>query len=152
MPRTTIRQSVIVLNKTRMRAPAILRRIGIPRRVVYGVLSRHAVRPNEVKDLPRSGRSRTGMCQQLLQTGLIWHYGGLTAQKYTDHILRPHDEPHIDYHALADELSSSQDKRGVSSQCGDWCLPVASKGSRYQYYWEHMVVYIQTQQYNESNT
>ena len=27
---------------------------------------------------------------------LIWHYGGPTAQKYTDHILGPHDEPHID--------------------------------------------------------
>ena len=66
MSRTTIRQrwSVIVLNRTRMRAPAILRRIGIPRRAVYGVLSRHAIRPNEVTDLPRSGRSRNGMCQQ----------------------------------------------------------------------------------------
>ena len=81
---------------------SILKRIGIPRRAVYGVLSRHAVRPNEVKDRPRSGRPGTGMCQQWLQTGLSWHYGGLTAQKYTDHILRPHDQSHIDKHALAD--------------------------------------------------
>ena len=44
------------------------------------------------------------MCQQWLQTGLNWHYGGLTAQKYTDHILWPHDEPHIDTHALADRV------------------------------------------------
>ena len=66
MPRTTIRQrrGVIALNTTKMRAPAILRRIGIPRRAVYGVLSRHAARPNEVKDLPRSGRHRKEMCQQ----------------------------------------------------------------------------------------
>ena len=66
MPRTTIRQrwSVFALNRTGMRAPAILRRIGIPRREVYGVLNRHAVRPNEVKDLPRSGRPRQRMCQQ----------------------------------------------------------------------------------------
>ena len=87
-----------------MRAPAILRRIGIPRRSVYGVLSRHAVRPNEVKDLPRSGRPRKGMCQQWLKTGLRWHYGGLTAHKYTDHIIGLHDEPHIDNHALADRV------------------------------------------------
>ena len=66
MPRTTIRQrwSFIALNRTGMRAPAILRRIGIPRRAVYGVLSRHAVRPNEVTNLPRSGTPRKGMCQQ----------------------------------------------------------------------------------------
>ena len=103
-PRTTIRQrwGVIAPNRTGMRAPVILRRIGIPRRAVYGVLIRHAVRPNEVKDLPRSGRPRKGMCQQWLQTGLSWHYGGLTAQKYTDHIRRPHDESHIDNHAVAD--------------------------------------------------
>ena len=31
------------------------------------------------------------------------------------------------------ELSSSQDKRGVSCQCGDWCPPVANKGPGYQY-------------------
>ena len=103
MPRKTIRQrwSVIALNRTGMRAPAILRRIEIPWRAVYGVISRHAVRPNEVTDLPRSGRHRNGMCQQWLHTGLSWHYGGLTAQKYTDHILRPHNEPHIGNHALA---------------------------------------------------
>ena len=71
------------------------------RRAVNGVL-RHVVRPSEVTDLPRSGRPRTGMCQQWLETGLSWHYGGLTAQKYTDHILGPHNEPHIDNHALAD--------------------------------------------------
>ena len=70
----------------------------------YGVLSRHAVRPNEVTDFPRSGRPRKGMCQQWLQTGLSWHYGGLTAQKYTDHILGPHNEPHIDNHTLADRV------------------------------------------------
>ena len=77
MPRTTIRQlwsviDLIALNRTGMRAPAIFRRIGIPRRAVYmyGVLRVHAVRPNEVTDLPRSGRPRKGMCQQLLQTGL----------------------------------------------------------------------------------
>ena len=69
MPRTSIRQrlsviALIALNRTGMRAPAILRRIAIPRRAVYGVLSRHAVRPNEVKHLPRSGRPRKGMCQQ----------------------------------------------------------------------------------------
>ena len=66
MSRTTIwqRWSVIALNRTGMRAPAILRRIRFPRRAVYGVLSRHAVRPNEVTDLPRSGRPRKGMCQQ----------------------------------------------------------------------------------------
>ena len=63
---TTIRHrwSVIALNRTGMRAPAILRRVGVPRRAVYGVLIRHAVRPNEVTDLPRSGRPRKGMCQQ----------------------------------------------------------------------------------------
>ena len=104
MPRTTIRQcwSVIALNRTGMRAPVILRRIGIP--AVYDILSWHAVRPNDVKDLPRSGRPRKGMCQQWLQTGPSWHYGGLTAQKYTDHILRPHDKPHIDRHALTDRV------------------------------------------------
>ena len=69
MPRTTIRQrwgviALIALNRTRMRAPAIFRRIGIPRRAVYGVLRQHAVSPNEVTDLPRSGRTRKGMCQQ----------------------------------------------------------------------------------------
>ena len=60
MPRTTIRQrwSVIALNGTGMKAPDISRRLGIPRRTVYGILSRHAVRPNEVKDLPCSGRPR----------------------------------------------------------------------------------------------
>ena len=94
--------ALVALNRTGMRAPAIFRRIGIPRRAVYGALRRHAVRPNEVTDLPRSGRPRKGMCQQCLQTGLSWHYGGLTAQKYADHILGPHNEPHIDNHALAD--------------------------------------------------
>ena len=69
MPRTTIRQrwsviALIALNRTGMTAPAIFRRIGIPRRAVYGVLRRHAVRLNEVTDLPRSGRPRKGMCQQ----------------------------------------------------------------------------------------
>ena len=158
MPRTTIRKrwSVIALIahiRMGMRAPAIFRRIGIPRRAVYAVLKRHAVRPNEVTDLPRSGRPHKGMCQQILQTGLGWHYGDLTAQKYTDHIFGPHNEPHIENHALADiELSSSQDKRGVSCQCGDLCSPVASEGSGYQYHWEHMVVYIQTHQGNESIT
>ena len=104
MPRTTIRRrwGVIALNRTGMRAPAILKRIGIPRRAVYIVLSRHAVRPNEVTYLPPSGRPRKGMCQQSLQAGLSWHYGVLTAQKYTGHILRLHNEPHIDNHALAD--------------------------------------------------
>ena len=104
MPRTTIRQrwSVTAPDRTGMRAPAILRRIGIPRRAVYGVLSRHAVRPNEVTDIPRSGRPHKAMGPQWLQTGLSWHYGGLTPQKYTDHILGPHKEPHIDNHALAD--------------------------------------------------
>ena len=94
--------ALIAPNRTWMRAPAIFRRIGIPRRAVYGALRRHTVRPNEVTDLPRSGRPRKGMCQQWLQTGLSWHYGGLTAQKSTDHILGPHNEPHIDNHALAD--------------------------------------------------
>ena len=52
MPRTTIRQrwsviALIALNRTGMRAPAIFRRIGIPRRAVYGVLRRHAVWPND---------------------------------------------------------------------------------------------------------
>ena len=107
IPRTTMRQlwsviALIVLNRTGMRAPAILRRIGIPRRAVYGVLRRHAVRPNEVTDLPHSGRPRTGMCQQWLKTGLSWHYEGLTAQKYADHILGPHNEPRIDNHASVD--------------------------------------------------
>ena len=94
--------ALIALNRTGMRAPAIFRRIRIPRRAVYGVLRRHVVRPNDVTDLTRSGRPRKGMCQQWLQTGLSWHYGGLTAQKYTDHILGHHNEPHIDNHALAD--------------------------------------------------
>ena len=107
MPRATIRQrwsdiALIALNRTGMRAPAIFRRIGIPRRAVYGVLRRPAVRPNEVTDRPRSGSLLKGMCRQWLQTGLNWHYGGLTAQKYTDHILGPHNEPQIDNHALAD--------------------------------------------------
>ena len=155
MPRTTIRQrwsviALIALNRTGMRAQAIFRRIGIPLRAVCGVLRRHAVRPNEVTDLPRSGRSRKGMCQQWLQTGLSWHYGGLTAQKYTDHILGPHNEPHIGNHALADIVVFKPG--GVSCQCGDLCPPVASEGSGYQYYWEHMVVYIQTHQWNESIT
>ena len=70
-----------------------------------GVLSRHAVSLNEVTDLPRSGIPRKGMCHQWLQTGISWHYGGLTAQKYTDHILGPHNEPHIDDHALADRVA-----------------------------------------------
>ena len=48
------------------------------------------------------------------------------------------------------ELSSSQDKRGLSCQCGDWCPLVSSKGPGYQYNWDHMVVYIQTHQWNES--
>ena len=150
MPRTTIHQrwSVIALNRTGMRTPATLRPITIPRRAVYGVLRQHAVRPNEVTDLPRSGRPRKGMCQQWLQTGLSWNYGGLTAQKYTDHILGFHNEPHIDNHALADIVVFSQDKQGVSCQCSDWCPPVASKGSGYQYHWEHMVVYIQLHQWN----
>ena len=30
------------------------------------------------------------MCQQWLKTGLSWHYGGLIAHKYTDHIIRLH--------------------------------------------------------------
>ena len=100
---------------------SILRRIGIPRRAVYGVWSRHAVRPNEVKDLPRSGRPRMGMCQQWLQTGLRWHYGGLTAQKYADHILRPHriSRTLMIMHWQI-ELSSRQDKRWVS--CQKWRL------------------------------
>ena len=107
MSQTTIRQrwsliALIALNRTGMRAPAIFRRIGIPRRAVYGVLWWHAVRPSEVRDLPRSGRPRKRMCQQWLQTGLSWLYGGLSAQKYTDHIPGPHGEPHIDNHALAD--------------------------------------------------
>ena len=79
MPSTTIRQrwSVIALiapNRTGMRAPAFFKRIGIPRRAVNGVLRRHAIRPNEVTDLPRSDRPRKGMCQQWLQIGLSWHY------------------------------------------------------------------------------
>ena len=69
MPRTTIRQrwsviALIALNRTGMRAPAIFKCIGIPRRAVYGVLRRHAVRPIEGTDLPRSGRPRNVMCQQ----------------------------------------------------------------------------------------
>ena len=111
MPRTTIRQcwSVIALNRTGMRAPTISRRLGIPQRSVFGILSRLAVRPNEVKDLPGSGRPRKGMCQQWLQTGLSWHLRRLTAQKYTDHILGPHVEPHIDNHVLADRGVFMQD-------------------------------------------
>ena len=58
MCRTTIRQrwSVIVLSWTGMRAPAISRRIGIPQERYNGIFSWHTVRPDEVKDLPRSGR------------------------------------------------------------------------------------------------
>ena len=106
MTRTTIRQgwSVIALNRKGIRAPVFSRHIDIPRRAVYGILSRHAVRPNEVKDLPRSGRPRRGMCQQWLQTGLNWHNEGLATQKYTDHILMPHNEPQIDNHTLADRV------------------------------------------------
>ena len=37
---------------------------------------------------------------QVLQAGLDIH-GGLTAQEYIDEILRPHGEPHINNHALA---------------------------------------------------
>ena len=109
MPGTTIRWSVIALNRTGMRAPAILRRLGIPQRAVYGILSRLAARPNEVKDLPRCGRPCRRMCQQWLQTGLSWHLRRLTAQKYTDHILGPHVEPHIDNHVLADRVVFMQD-------------------------------------------
>ena len=35
---------------------------------------------------------------------LVDIYGGLTAQKYTDDILGPHNEPHIDNYALADRV------------------------------------------------
>ena len=145
MPRATIRQrwsviALIALNRTGMRAPVIFRRIRIPRRAVYGVLRRHAVRPNEVTGLPRSGRPRKGLCQQWLQTGRSWHYGGLTAQKYTDHILLMSHTLIIMHWQIY--LPSSQDKRGVSCQCGDLCPPVANKGSGYQYYWEHIWSYI----------
>ena len=109
MPRTTIRQrwGVIAPNRMGMRAPAISRRIGIPQRAVYGILRRLAIRPSEVKDLPRSGRPCKGMCQQWLQTS--WHLGWLTAQKYTDHILGPRVEPHIDNHVLAYRVAFMQD-------------------------------------------
>ena len=45
-----------------------------------------------------------------------------------------------------------QDTRVVSCQCGDWWPLVANKGPGYLYHWEHMVVYIQTHQWNESIT
>ena len=111
MPRTAVhrRWSVIALNRTGMRAPAISSSLGFQQRAVYGILSRLAVRPNEVKDLPRSGRPCKGMCQQWLQTGLSWHLRRLNAQKYTDHILGPHVEPHIDNHVLADRVVFMQD-------------------------------------------
>ena len=64
---------------------------------------------------------------------LVDIHGGITSQKYIDYILRPHVEPHIDNHVLADRAvfmqdgAYRQDKPRVSWQCGDWCPLVASK-------------------------
>ena len=41
------------------------------------------------------------MCQ--LQAGLDIHEG-LTAQKYTDEMVKSHVKPHVDNHALADSI------------------------------------------------
>ena len=111
MPRTTIRQrwSDIALNRTGMRAPAISRRLGIPQRAVWWRLKSTCRQANDVKDLPRSGRPCKGMCQQWLQLGLSWNLRRPTAQKYTDHILGHHVEPHIDNHVLADSVVFMQE-------------------------------------------
>ena len=42
-----------------------------------------------------------GMCQQKLEAGLDI-FEGLTAQKYIDEIFRPHVQPRVDNHAMAD--------------------------------------------------
>ena len=80
-----------------------------------------------------------GMCQQKLQAGLDI-YQGLTAQRYTDEIFRPHFEPHIDGNALADSTvlmgvgqnlpqQRCMDKSGPSRQCDQ--PPIVSQESRY---------------------
>ena len=55
------------------------------------------------------------MCQQKLQAGHDIDEG-LTAQKYTNEIVRPHVEPHVDNHALSKcgvgQTSYSKDKSG----------------------------------------
>ena len=58
MPRTTIGQRwrVIAFTETGIRAPTISKHLGITQRTVYNIFRRHAARPNEVSDLPRSGR------------------------------------------------------------------------------------------------
>ena len=66
---------------------------------VYGILSRHAVRLNEVEDLPRSGPAM-GCVGNYDKLDLADIHEILTAQKCTDHIFRPHVEPNIDNHAL----------------------------------------------------
>ena len=45
---------------------------------------------------------------------LVDIHGGLTAQKPTDDILRPHVEPHIDNHALANKGVFMQDGASLS--------------------------------------
>ena len=79
MPHTTIRQrcgviALIALNRTGMTAPAIFRRIGIQRRAVYGIIRRHAVRPNEVTDPPRSGNPTRGCVSNDCKLDLVDMY------------------------------------------------------------------------------
>ena len=60
MPRTTIGQRwrVVALSEAGMSSRGISARIGIPKTTVGNILNRHAVRPGDVADLPRSGRPR----------------------------------------------------------------------------------------------
>ena len=50
----------------------------------------------------------SGMCQQKVQAGLDTHEV-LTAQKYTDEMVRPHVKPRFDNHALAESTVFMRD-------------------------------------------
>ena len=60
MSRTTIGQRwrVIALSEQGMSSRAISARLGIPKSTVCNIVNRHAVRPGDVSDRPRSGRPR----------------------------------------------------------------------------------------------
>ena len=77
------------------------------------------------------------MYQQKWQAGLDTHEG-LLAQKDIDEIVRPHVEPHVDNHALADSTVLirggtknlyNKDKSGRSCQCNR--PAVVSRETRY---------------------
>ena len=82
---------------------------------------------------------------------------GLTAQNYTDEILKLHVKPHIDNLTLADGTDFMQ--QGATShtarssyRCGNWCPCAASKEFRYQYHLERVVGCVKTYQSCESIT